>query len=90
MASQIVRVFHGFAPIPILFVALVQRSWLPIVLYLSAASLAHVLILMHAPLYALSQQQVVAEKRGRKTIIALLFAFAAVVVAVGFFSTANQ
>ena len=90
MASQIVRGFHGLAPIPILFVSLVQRSWLPIVLYLSAAYLAHVLILMHAPLYAISQQDVVAERRGRKTIIALLFAFAAVVVAVGFFSTANQ
>ena len=85
MASQLVRGFHGIAPLPVAFIALLYRSWLPLILYLVVASLAHGLILIYAPLYPLSEQELAEKKAGRRTAIALLFAAIALLAGIGLF-----
>ena len=85
MASQLVRGFHGIAPLPVAFIALLYRSWLPLLLYMVVASLAHGLILIHAPLYPLSEQELAEKMGGRRMAIALLFAAIALLAGIGLF-----
>lgn len=84
-ATQILAGIHGVAPIPVALIALNYRSWLPVILYLGIASLAHALILLFAPLYPLNDQEIGARRSGRrKTMVFLVFG-AALLATLGWF-----
>lgn len=79
------RLVHSIAPLPVVFVSIIYKSWLAIIIYAAVSILAVVATLKLAPLHPISEREAKERRFGRKKQFAILGLGIAMLLGLGYF-----